>query len=87
MIRKMTGPEHARAALEALAEAKMLTGMADKQTTPEYRAAYSAQASACADVATAAFHAAHLALQVIGTPMAGLNPHQVKEWRDIMGVV
>ncbi|MEQ4723734.1 hypothetical protein [Nonomuraea sp. B19D2] len=87
MSRKMTGPEHARAALDFLAEAKKLVEAADKDSKPDWRAAFAAQASACADIAAAELQAAQLALQVVAAPMAGLDPRQAKEWRDITGVM
>ncbi|MFG1709273.1 hypothetical protein ACFLIM_39385 [Nonomuraea sp. M3C6] len=86
MPRKMTGPEHAQAALEALAEAKTLAKYADQASSWESRAAYSAQASACAGIAAAEFQAAHLALQVVESRMPGLGAREVKGWRDITGV-
>lgn len=86
MPRKMTGPEHAGAALDSLAEAKALATRADKATAREWREAFSAQASACALIAAAEFQAAHLALQVADAPLRVVDAREAKEWRAVMGV-
>lgn len=87
MPKKMTGLEHAQAALNYLAEAKACAKRADDARSLDWREAYSAQASACALIAAAEFQAAQLALQVVATPMADLDPRQAKEWRNITGVM
>ncbi|GGO63287.1 hypothetical protein [Nonomuraea cavernae] len=85
MPRKMTGPEHAEAALDYLAEAKKFAMQADKARACDWKEVYSAQASACALIAAAEFQAADLALKAVATPMADVDPHQVKEWRRVTG--
>ncbi|MEV0617528.1 hypothetical protein AB0I81_29700 [Nonomuraea sp. NPDC050404] len=85
----MTGPEHAQAALDYLAEAKALATLADKtaRCDRDWRETYSAQASACALIAAAEFQAAQLALQVVESRMPGLDTREAKEWRNVTGVV
>ncbi|MFI7705528.1 hypothetical protein [Nonomuraea sp. NPDC049480] len=86
MPRKMTGPEHAQAALDYLAEAKELLARADKATVREWRETHSAQASACALIAAAEFQAAHLVFQVAEASATGLGARESKEWRNVTGV-
>jgi len=86
MPRNLTGQEHAQEALNHLAEAKSLARKADKSTTCEWKEAWSAQASACAQIAAAGLEAARLALEVaLAMPKMELPTRDIKEWRDVTG--
>jgi len=87
MPKILTGPEHAQAALDHLAEAKALAAKADKATSREWKEAWSAQASACAQIAAAGLEAARLALEVtLAMPKVEIPTRDIKEWRDVTGV-
>lgn len=86
MPRNLTGPEHAQAALDHLAEAKKYERAAAKETGPEWREAYSAHASACAQIAAASLQASRLALEVaLAMPKLELPTRDIREWRDVTG--
>ncbi|PRX66067.1 hypothetical protein B0I32_106203 [Nonomuraea fuscirosea] len=87
MAKNLTGQEHAQEALDFLAESKALVERADKASDPTWRAAYSAQAAACAQIAEAELQAARLALEVLVVmPKVELGESDIKQWRKAAGV-
>ncbi|GAA1769669.1 hypothetical protein [Nonomuraea bangladeshensis] len=86
MSKKMTGPEHAQAALDHLAEARALVALAEKATSREWKETHSQQAAVRAQLASAEMRTAQLAFLVATTSTDGLDPREAKEWRNILGV-
>lgn len=88
MRRRMTGQEQAQEALALLDEAKAHAARADKNNDPAWRAAYAAQATACAQMAAAKLQAARLALDVLALmpQMVELGESEIRQWRSVAGV-